>query len=151
MEQNFRSLFSKARNQTCESIFYDGAKVAENLIETEQEVRILHGDIHHENILQSPTRGWLTIDPKGVIGERTYDAANAFYNPMEFLNSTDIKNSIKQRSRIFSQRLGLDQKRMLEFAFAFGCLRAAWFMEDGQEDRFSLRMARTIREVLEEL
>jgi streptomycin 6-kinase len=41
----------------------------------------LHGDIQHGNILDFGSRGWLAIDPKGLIGERSFDYANLFCNP----------------------------------------------------------------------
>jgi streptomycin 6-kinase len=30
---------------------------------------LLHGDLHHENILAAEREPWLAIDPKGVVGE----------------------------------------------------------------------------------
>ena len=48
---------------------------------SEREVAVLHGDIHHGNILDFGPRGWLAIDPKGLIGERGFDYANLFCNP----------------------------------------------------------------------
>ena len=47
----------------------------------QRDVRVLHGDIHHHNIRQS-SRGWLAFDPKGLVGERTYDCANTLCNPV---------------------------------------------------------------------
>ena len=42
-------------------------------------VQPLHGDLHHDNILFG-ARGWLGIDPHGLIGDPAYDAANLLYN-----------------------------------------------------------------------
>jgi streptomycin 6-kinase len=81
MERNFRELFLRAENETSSSIFVAGARMARTLIETPGEIRVLHGDIHHENVLESSTRGWLAIDPQCLVGERTYDVTNTFYNP----------------------------------------------------------------------
>jgi hypothetical protein len=47
---------------------------------TSQMMR-LHGDIHHDNILDFGRRGWLAIDPKRLFGERGFDYANLFCNP----------------------------------------------------------------------
>jgi streptomycin 6-kinase len=63
-----------------ESIYLRSAALAERLLSDPREVRVLHGDIHHRNIRQS-ARGWLAFDPKGLVGERTYDCANTLYNP----------------------------------------------------------------------
>jgi len=37
---------------------------------------VLHGDIHHGNVLHFGDRGWLAIDPKGLRGDRAFDYAN---------------------------------------------------------------------------
>ncbi|HKA75114.1 MAG TPA: aminoglycoside phosphotransferase family protein [Xanthobacteraceae bacterium] len=37
------------------------------------ERKLLHGDLHHDNILWDATRGWVAVDPKGVIGEPAYE------------------------------------------------------------------------------
>ena len=46
------------------------------------ELRGLHGDLHHENIMFS-SRGWLVIDPVGLVGEVGFGAANMFYDPAD--------------------------------------------------------------------
>jgi streptomycin 6-kinase len=43
--------------------------------------RALHGDLHHENVLDFGERRWLAIDPHGLHGERFFDFANIFTNP----------------------------------------------------------------------
>ena len=36
---------------------------------------VLHGDLHHYNILSAEREPWLAIDPKGIVGEPEYEAA----------------------------------------------------------------------------
>jgi len=148
MERNFRSLFAKTRTEPVDSIYTVGAGLAERLIESEQEVKILHGDIYHENILESSVRGWLAIDPQCLFGERTYDLANTFYNPNGFADLVESSETIQQRCQIFSKQLKIDTKRILEYAFAYGCLSAAWCIEDGQSPESTLRIAKRIQELL---
>ena len=79
----FEALLSKAaadRQAGIGSIYGRGAALAERLLADRRDVRVLHGDIHHSNIRRSP-RGWLAFDPKGLVGERAYDCANALCNP----------------------------------------------------------------------
>jgi streptomycin 6-kinase len=57
------------------------ATTAHELLKTPQDRVVLHGDIHHENILDFGKKGWLAIDPKGLLGERGFDYANIFCNP----------------------------------------------------------------------
>lgn len=51
------------------------------LIESQSSEVLLHGDLHHDNILQDDVRGWVSIDPKGYIGEREFEASNFLKNP----------------------------------------------------------------------
>lgn len=52
--------------------------IAEQLLSDPRDPVVLHGDIHHSNILDFEEDGWLAIDPKGLIGERSFDYANIF-------------------------------------------------------------------------
>jgi streptomycin 6-kinase len=62
-------------------ILASAAEAAAELLSSPQDVTILHGDIHHGNVLDFGPRGWLAIDPKGLCGERGFDYANIFCNP----------------------------------------------------------------------
>lgn len=53
------------------------------LAASQDETTLLHGDLHHYNVLSDVRRGWLAIDPKGVIGEVEYEAGAIFRNPNE--------------------------------------------------------------------
>lgn len=41
---------------------------------------LLHGDLHHENILADDERGWCAIDPKGVIGPLPMETGRFLHN-----------------------------------------------------------------------
>ncbi|QMV03114.1 phosphotransferase [Devosia sp. D6-9] len=90
----------------------------------------LHGDLHHDNILSSP-RGWLAIDPKGLLGDPTYEVANAFLNPLGAQNLVSDPGRIARLADSFSARLGFNRKRILGFAAAHAALSACWDIEDG--------------------
>ncbi|MGE0528997.1 MAG: aminoglycoside phosphotransferase family protein [Bdellovibrionales bacterium] len=148
MERNFLSLFRRAEGEAADPIYKRGSNLARQLIVSAREVRVLHGDIHHENVLRHSTRGWLAIDPQCLFGERTYDLANAFYNPS---GSASLAASPKRIARLcstFSQRLKIDSTRILQFAFAYGCLSASWCIEDGQSPEATLRIARALEDSL---
>lgn len=83
LQQNFRALFEAETSDLSTEIFRAGANEARDLLSAAGEVVVLHGDVHHKNILFGPSRGWLAIDPLGLIGEGTYDVANLFFNPDE--------------------------------------------------------------------
>jgi streptomycin 6-kinase len=72
---------------------------------------LLHGDLHHENVLFDETRGWLAIDPKGEVGELAYELAAPLRNPLERLEEFVTPQQMDRRVRIYCERLGLDRER----------------------------------------
>ena len=72
--------------------------------------RPLHGDLHHENIMHGP-RGWLAIDPKGVLGDPGFDAANLFYNPLDRDDLCLDPTGSRIMAEIFAGTLGQDAGR----------------------------------------
>jgi streptomycin 6-kinase len=151
LDRWFEALFVKAaadRQAGIGSIFERGASLAEQLLADQQEIRVLHGDIHHYNIKHSP-RGWLAFDPKGVVGERTYDCANALCNPVmpELVhNETRLLNN----AAILADALELELGRVLAFTYVYACLNASWWAQrsdrKGADDivRWHLDVARII-------
>ena len=61
-------------------ILLESLTVAFKLLTSLRDIVVLHGGIHHGNVLDFGSRGWLAIDPKGIIGKRGYDYANFLCN-----------------------------------------------------------------------
>jgi streptomycin 6-kinase len=102
---------------------------ARELLAAPRDVVVLHGDLHHENLLDGGARGWLVIDPKGLIGERGFEYANLFRNP-----DIDIALAPGRMSRqvdIVAERAGLDRTRLLTWILAYAGLGAAWSLSSG--------------------
>lgn len=150
MRENFRALFALSSKPSAGPLFVKGAEVAEHLLKTEDHVRVLHGDIHHTNILESEDRGWVAIDPHCLLGERTYDTANTFFNPDDLPSFVESSGRIRATCEVFSKHLSLEPKRILDFAFAYGCLSAAWCVEDGQSPERRLHITRLIEALREQ-
>jgi len=65
LRERFASLFKAAkadRDAGAGSLYVEAAATAERVLAEPHDVRPLHGDLHHDNILFGP-RGWLAIDP----------------------------------------------------------------------------------------
>jgi streptomycin 6-kinase len=91
----------------------------------------LHGDMHHDNVLSSD-RGWLAIDPKGLIGDPAYDLANVFINPKGAAHLATDPRRIAARADILSARLNYSRKRILGWAAAHAALSACWELGEGR-------------------
>lgn len=129
LERWFEALFNKAasdRQAGIDSIYVRSASLARRLLVDPRGVRVLHGDIHHRNIRKT-SRGWLTFDPKGLIGERTYDCANTLCNPVmpELVHN---ETRLLTNAAILADTLALDLSRVLAFTYAYACLNASWWL-----------------------
>jgi streptomycin 6-kinase len=133
----FRSLFAR---QAQMPILARCADVAQRLLAAEHESTVLHGDLHHDNVLHS-VRGWLAIDPKGLIGERTYEVANLLGNPWPHGEIVHQPGRMLRLAELYGTRLGLDHRRVLGFAFAHAGLAASWSMDDGRDPSYRLTCA----------
>ena len=151
LRDRFAALFARAaddRNAGRQSLYVEAAELAGRLLGDQRGVRPLHGDLHHDNLLSSP-RGWLAIDPKGVLGDPAFDAANMFYNPLERDDLCLDPERIAGMAAVFSRGMGIDPRRLLDFAVAYGCLSAAWHAGDGndRDEARELAVADAIRAV----
>lgn len=129
LPQRFRSLFdTAARDEAAgaESIYVRAARLARHLLANPQDECVLHGDIQHHNIRLHPQRGWLAYDPKGLYGERLYDAANTLCNPAGARQRVLSEERFLQVSQVLADGMGVDVERLRAFAFAFACLSASW-------------------------
>jgi streptomycin 6-kinase len=125
---------------------------AERLFVTLQEdsppEMLLHGDLHHENVLWDRDRGWVVIDPKGVIGDPTYEAAWLQHNPIpSFLAMVDPRATALTRSEILASTLAEDQARLLAWAFFDAVVSTCWSLEDGTDWRYGLACAELLNEL----
>lgn len=136
LEQRFDSLWSAAHQQV--SAFEEAAQIARTLLATPQDIRVLHGDMHHGNVLDFGPRGWLAIDPKGIVGERAFDYANLFCNPSN--HQTIARSKLYQRIELVAKLAQLDRHRLLDWIIAWSALSASWCIEDGlaPDDRFAI-------------
>lgn len=98
------------------------------ITESNQTLELLHGDLHHENILFSDTSGWLGIDPKGVIGDPHFDLVSFLINHLH--NKKNPKRLLEYRVNKLSEGLELNRKQVLKAAVAMSTLYAVWGIED---------------------
>src|SRR5262245_28817880 len=123
-----------------------------SLCRSQSRVRLLHGDLHHDNVLHDSGRGWVAIDPKGVVGELEYEVGAALRNPRPHRALFADPSIIVGRVDRLARALDLDAGRILAWAFAQAVLSVVWTVEDGlalEADDSSLAVAYVIRPMLE--
>ena len=92
---------------------------------------LLHGDLHHDNILSAQRQPWLAIDPKGVVGEPAYEVGallrNLWPDRHAHLNPARM---LERRTHRLAEELELDPARVRDWAIAQVVLSAVWGVED---------------------
>ena len=91
---------------------------------------LLHGDLHHENVLSATRRPWLAIDPKGVVGDPAYEVGALFYNQIP--PNVDLRRMLAHRLDVVDERLPLDRQRLHGWAIVQAVLSACWSL--GEQD-----------------
>jgi streptomycin 6-kinase len=122
-----------------------------SLCASQQYTRLLHGDLQHYNVLFDADRGWLAIDPKGVVGELEYELGASLRNPGERPDLFASPEIVERRIGRYAAQLGIDADRTLRWAYAQAVLSAVWTVEDGfpvDDAHVSLQLARAIEPLL---
>ncbi|KAB8031855.1 aminoglycoside phosphotransferase family protein [Fluviispira multicolorata] len=110
-------------------------KLRDYLLESSADNILLHGDLHHENILLH-NKDWFVIDPKGVIGEREYEIGAFIRNPIselsQYKNASEI---IENRIYKISAMTRFEKRRIAEWCFVQIVLSWAWALEDNLQTK----------------
>jgi streptomycin 6-kinase len=89
------------------------AEIAEKLVQTTRSMGLIHGDLHHFNILEGPD-GWVAIDPKGLLGDPAFEVTGYMRNPIRHID----KDTLRLRLRMFHELLGDPVDRLWGWSFA---------------------------------
>ena len=116
------------------ALFARAQALAWELLASPVETVLLHGDLHHYNILsnsQHPERApWMAIDPKGVTGDPGFDVGQFLLNPD--LDGAEVRPAVvRRRLDIFAETLEYDRDRLAAWAVVEPVLSACWSAEDG--------------------
>lgn len=132
----FRALELAARRH---ELLAQATAAARELLAHPRDVVVLHGDLHHVNVLDGGERGWLAVDPKGLVGERGFDFANVFHNPDG--ETATAPGRLARQATVVAAAAGLERRRLLQWVLAYAGLSAAWSVEDGGDPQPALAVA----------
>jgi streptomycin 6-kinase len=107
------------------TLFERGDAVLRDLLASTGAPVVLHGDLHHFNILRAGREPWLAIDPKGLAGDPCFDVGQFLRNPSE-----PPPGVLARRLELLIAELGLDAQRTKDWCFVHSLLSACWSYED---------------------
>jgi streptomycin 6-kinase len=91
---------------------------------------VLHGDLQHFNVVRDNRRGWLSIDPKGILGEAAYETGAMLRNPITHPAYCAVPATIDRRAKIICDRRGYPYDRIIGWCFSQWVLSVLWAIED---------------------
>jgi streptomycin 6-kinase len=106
------------------------AALFHRLCETQAEPIVLHGDLQHYNVVRDADRGWLAIDPKGILGEPAYETGALLRNPTADQALCADSAIIDRRARLICRELGYDYGRVVGWCFSQWVLAVLWAIQD---------------------
>jgi streptomycin 6-kinase len=142
----------KALFERAESLWAD-------LLSTQAPAVVLHGDLHHWNIVRAQRAAWLAIDPHGVVGEPAFEVAPYMRNPVAdpgnpyetrlLARQPDVRAVLARRLDIFTDALGIDRHRLRDWSIAYAVVSACW--SDESHHRHTMEQAVMVAEQLTRL
>ncbi|WP_068800315.1 aminoglycoside phosphotransferase family protein [Pseudonocardia sp. HH130630-07] len=101
---------------------------------------LLHGDLHHHNVLAATREPWLAIDPHGRVGDPGYDCGQVLYNPLD-TDPAVLADRAPGRIERLADAVGVDHDRATAWGFAVCVLSEVWCAQDGPIDGTALAVA----------
>ncbi len=147
----FDRYVSSGNDRISHGLVREAWEAYEDLASSQGRNMLLHGDLQHYNVLFDRDRGWIAIDPKGVVGELEYEAGALLRNPIEQPELFTARETVERRLEILASLLPLDRSRALQWSFAQAVLSAIWDIEDGyrvENNHPALLLANTLKEML---
>ena len=135
----FRALWPTA--ERLGGVYDRAAGLARELLAEPEPAVVLHGDLHHSNVLDGGAGGWRAIDPKGVLGHRGFDYANQLCNP----DAQVAIANLEARLAITAEVSGLPRERLLAWLVAYLGLSAAWTLSIDGDPWQALAIAEAAR------
>jgi streptomycin 6-kinase len=139
--KRLRQMFNGETGPLDEKLVRRAERSVNDFFIEDQNPVLMHGDFHHYNILSSE-RGWLIIDPKGVLGPACYEVGPLLMNPWgELIDRVDIQQITKRRIDILHEHLRFERDRIREWGLAHAILSAWWGLEDKTGWQYSMAVA----------
>jgi len=111
---------------------------------------IVHGDLHHHNVLAGDREPWLVIDPKPMSGDPHYEPAPMLWNRYEDLLGGDLREGLRRRFHTIIDAAGLDEDRARDWVVVRMVLNASWDVIDGDPDEEWLTRCFTIAKAVQD-
>jgi streptomycin 6-kinase len=117
--------------------------IRNRLLDHAQDVpAFLHGDLHHENVLEDASGSVRPIDPKGVIGPPAFEIGAFLLNPWGIADHPDVRQLTERRIDTWSRITHIAPVVLREWGVVAAVVSACWSAEDhGEGWNAAIRLA----------
>ncbi|MBD5528155.1 MAG: phosphotransferase [Lachnospiraceae bacterium] len=103
---------------------------------------LLHGDLHHDNLLLRTDGSYVMIDPKGVVGPAIMDLPRFILNELDTIHASSDRQHIEEVIRLLGGQSGYPAADIKKLFYMETVLANIWCLEDGEEmNRQQLELA----------
>nr|WP_313886275.1 aminoglycoside phosphotransferase family protein [Amycolatopsis viridis] len=95
--------------------------------------RLLHWDLHYDNVLAGTREPWLAIDPEPLAGDPGFDLLPTLDSRWDEVTATgDVARAVLRRFDLLTEVLGLDRNRATGWTLGRVLQNALWDVEGGK-------------------
>ncbi len=95
--------------------------------------RLLHWDLHYDNVLAAQREPWLAIDPEPLAGDPGFDLMPALHNRWDDVVATGrADRAVLRRFDLLTETLDLDRRRATAWTLGRVLQNSLWDIEDGK-------------------
>jgi streptomycin 6-kinase len=128
-----RTRFGGGSGPLPSALFDEAERLFTELSDSSAAHVLLHGDLHHGNILSARRAPWLAVDPKGLVGEPAYEVGALLRNPLpQLLKTPSPRRVLSRRLDILSEELSIERERLRNWGVTQAVLSTVWSIEDGE-------------------
>ncbi|EHB54961.1 Aminoglycoside/hydroxyurea antibiotic resistance kinase [Mycolicibacterium rhodesiae JS60] len=107
------------------------SQYAELRADRDAAARVIHCDLHYQNVLAGGRRPWLVIDPKPVNGDPHYEIAPMLWNRIDEL-AGDLREGVRRRFYTLVDAAEFDEDRARAWVVVRMVINAMWAIRDGE-------------------
>jgi streptomycin 6-kinase len=99
------------------------------------DARMIHGDLHYDNVLAGDREPWLVIDPKPMAGDPHYEVAPMLWNRWDEVSwSGNVRDAVRRRFHTIVDTAELDEDRARDWVVVREIHNVLWTVEDAVRD-----------------
>lgn len=133
LEEALRSCYGAGMAPAVTEKMRRAYEIGKELFKKYGERVLLHGDLHHDNILLCAADTYKVIDPKGVIGPAIFDLPRFIMNELDTDEGKSGAEHIRAVIDKLSRMLGYEWGDVGKLYFMEVVLGNVWCLQDGEE------------------